>query len=65
MSVTQRQRPTKLPTYGLMTPREAAVHLRVTPRTVARWCRDGKLRAIKVGRVWRVRTWDGAPIIEP
>jgi excisionase family DNA binding protein len=38
--------------------------LRVTPRTVSRWCRDGKLRAIKIGRVWRIRTWDGQPIIE-
>ena len=38
--------------------------LRVTPRTVSRWCRDGKLRAIKIGRVWRIRTWDGMPIIE-
>jgi len=54
----------RLPTYGLCTPREAAVMLRVTPRTVSRWCRDGKLRAIKIGRVWRIRTWDGQPIIE-
>ena len=62
---TMRKTPVnKLPTYGLCTPREAAVMLRVTPRTVSRWCRDGKLRAIKIGRVWRIRTWDGQPIIE-
>jgi len=59
-----RKKPTNLPTYGLCTPREAAVMLRVTPRTVSRWCRDGELRAIKIGRVWRIRTWDGQPIIE-
>jgi len=62
--VMKPKKPTSVPTYALCTPREAAVMLRVTPRTVSRWCRDGKLRAIKIGRVWRIRTWDGQPIIE-
>jgi len=52
------------PNYGLVTTRQAARLLQVTPRTVERWCREGRLRAIKIGRVWRVRTWDGQPIIE-
>lgn len=39
----------------LLTPREVAELLSVTPRTVARWCREEKIPgARKVGRVWRI-----------
>jgi excisionase family DNA binding protein len=55
---------TTTPKEGLMTPREVSKFLRVKPRTVAKWCREGRLRAIKVGHVWRIRTFDGKPIIE-
>jgi excisionase family DNA binding protein len=55
---------TLTPKEGLMTPRQASLFLEVTPRTVAKWCREGKLRAIKIGKVWRIRTFDGKPIIE-
>lgn len=38
----------------LMSPAEVGYHVGVRPRTVARWCREGKIDAVKVGRVWRV-----------
>lgn len=38
----------------LLTPREAGEWLGVTPRTVVRWIREGKMKGVKVGRVWRV-----------
>lgn len=24
------------------------------PRTISRWCREGKIKSVKVGRVWRI-----------
>jgi excisionase family DNA binding protein len=38
----------------LLLPAEVARILRVTPRTVERYCKQGKLRAVKVGRRWRI-----------
>lgn len=38
----------------LMSPAEVSRFVGVKPRTVARWCREGKIDALKVGRVWRV-----------
>jgi len=35
--------------------RQVAKELGVTPRTVAKWIRDGDLKAVKVGTNWRVR----------
>ena len=34
---------------------EVAGYLGVTPVTVYRWCRDGSLPCLKVGRSWRIR----------
>jgi excisionase family DNA binding protein len=34
---------------------EVAELLRVDVQTVRRWCREGRLRAVKVGRSWRVK----------
>lgn len=34
--------------------RELADRWRMQPRTVSRWCRTGKIRAEKWGRVWRI-----------
>jgi len=51
----------------LLTLEETAVRLRVTYLTVYRMVRDGKLRGIRVGRLWRVprvevdRLIDGSP----
>jgi excisionase family DNA binding protein len=38
----------------LLLPAEVARILRVTTRTVERYCKQGKLRAVKVGRLWRI-----------
>jgi excisionase family DNA binding protein len=38
----------------LLSPAEVSRILGVRPRTVARWCRDGDVKALKVGRVWRI-----------
>jgi excisionase family DNA binding protein len=38
----------------LLLPAEVAKILRVTVRTVQRHCAQGKLRAVKVGRLWRI-----------
>ena len=35
---------------------EAAQVLKIAPRTLAGWIRAGKIRAVKVGRFWRVPT---------
>jgi excisionase family DNA binding protein len=48
----------------LLSTAHAAQLLDVSPRTVARWCREDKMRgAVKLGRVWRIpigtiRRWD-------
>ncbi|MFQ5922338.1 MAG: helix-turn-helix domain-containing protein [Anaerolineales bacterium] len=39
---------------ALITVREIAEQLRVSPRTVYRLCRSGQLPAIKVGKEWRI-----------
>ncbi|MBI4492907.1 MAG: helix-turn-helix domain-containing protein [Chloroflexi bacterium] len=33
---------------------EAAAYLKATPSTVAKWCREGILPAVKLGKVWRI-----------
>jgi excisionase family DNA binding protein len=38
----------------LLLPAEVAQILRVTVRTVERYCSQGKLRGVKVGRRWRI-----------
>jgi acetyl-CoA synthetase len=38
----------------LLLPAEVARILRVTTRTIERYCKQGKLRAVKVGRLWRI-----------
>lgn len=42
----------------LLTVDEVATYLRVATNTVYRWCRDGKLTAIKMGKEWRVSRQD-------
>jgi len=37
---------------------EAAEYLRVTPATIYRWCRSGRLPALKIGKQWRVSVSD-------
>lgn len=42
----------------LMTAAEVAVIVREKPITVAKWCRQGKLRATRPGRGWRIARAD-------
>ena len=37
-----------------LTPKEVAGILRVSPRTVQRWVKEGRLRAVRVGKLWRI-----------
>src|ERR1700694_636474 len=39
---------------GYVTVPEAARRLNTTPQTISRWCRAGKLEAIKIGKEWRI-----------
>lgn len=38
----------------LMTVKEVADHLRVSRVTVWRWCQQGVIPAIRIGRMWRI-----------
>lgn len=42
----------------LLTPEDAAKVLLVKPETVREWLRTGKLKGVKMGRLWRVRESD-------
>ena len=49
----------------LLTTRQVAKQLSVTPRTVALWLREGELPGIKInGYTWRVRESDLEEFIE-
>jgi excisionase family DNA binding protein len=48
----------------LYTPEEAAGVLGVSPKTIRGWLRTGKLTALKVGRLWRVRERDLQAFLE-
>ena len=43
----------------LLTPEQAAERLQISPLTVRKWLREGKLPGVKPGgKVWRVREKD-------
>jgi excisionase family DNA binding protein len=43
----------------LATPAEAAIELRTSVPTVKRWCREGRIGAIKLpGGEWRIPLWE-------
>jgi len=48
----------------LLKPEEAAEILGVNPGTVRRWLREGKLKGVKVGRLWRITEEDLKAFIE-
>lgn len=48
-------------TQKLLTPEEAAAQFGVSPETIRRWCRQGKLQGVKVGEQWRVISEDEQP----
>ncbi|MDO9533523.1 MAG: helix-turn-helix domain-containing protein [Deltaproteobacteria bacterium] len=43
------------PQDQLLTPEEAAARLKISRLTIGDWFRSGKLKGVKVGRLWRVR----------
>jgi len=42
----------------LLTPDEVAQRLGITPNTVRIYVREGRIKALKVGKLWRVRESD-------
>ena len=48
----------------LLTPEDAAKALVVKPETVREWLRTGKLKGVKMGRLWRVRERDLEAFLE-
>lgn len=38
----------------ILTVREVADYLKLSRTTIWRWCKEGKLKAFKVGRGWRI-----------
>ena len=42
----------------LLTAQEVAKELRVSDATVVRWCRKGKMPALKAGKAWRISRED-------
>jgi excisionase family DNA binding protein len=39
----------------LLTPEEAAARLKISRLTLGDWLRSGKIKGLKVGRLWRIR----------
>jgi len=42
----------------LLKPEEVAERLAVTPKSIRQWLREGRLRGIRAGRLWRIRPED-------
>jgi excisionase family DNA binding protein len=42
-------------TRELLSVEEVAEYLGVVPMTIYRWCREGRLPCLKIGKVWRIR----------
>jgi len=38
----------------LYTMEEAAAELKISPQTLGKWLRAGKVRGVKLGRIWRI-----------
>ncbi len=47
----------------LLTPEEAAERMVVSPKTVRDWLRQGKLKGVKTGKLWRIRENDLAEFV--
>jgi excisionase family DNA binding protein len=48
----------------LLTPEEVADRLAIKPRTVIDWLRTGRLKGVKLGKVWRVTEEDLSAFVE-
>ena len=49
----------------LLTVKEVAIHLRLSRVTVWRWCQQGVIPAVRVGRNWRIRRDDLLHLSQP
>ena len=49
----------------LLTPEEAAERLAVTPRSIRIWLKQGKLKGVRAGRLWRIRERDLEAFLDP
>jgi len=49
----------------LLRPEEVAELLQVSRRTVVRWLKEGRLKGVRVGRLWRVREEDLGAFLSP
>jgi excisionase family DNA binding protein len=47
----------------ILTVREVAEYLKLSRTTIWRWCNEGKLRAFKVGRGWRIHRLEVEEIV--
>ena len=49
----------------LLTPEEVAEHLAVSPKSIRKWLREGKLKGVRVGRLWWIRERDLEAFLDP
>jgi excisionase family DNA binding protein len=49
----------------VLTVREAATALKVHEKTIIRWIREGRIRATRPGRAWRVPESEVAKLLDP
>jgi acetyl-CoA synthetase len=47
-----------------LTPEEFAERLRVHPKSVRLWLREGTLRGVKIGRLWRIAETEAQRFVE-
>lgn len=48
----------------MLTVQEVADYLQVTPRAVRSWIKQGKLKAVKIGRIIRIREEDLSNLVK-
>ena len=49
----------------LLTPKEVASILAVSPKSVREWLQQGRLKGVRVGRLWRIRKRDLDAFLDP
>ena len=49
----------------LLTPKEVASILAVSPKSVREWLLQGRLKGVRVGRLWRIRKRDLDAFLDP
>lgn len=52
-----------MPSDELLTIAEVATYLKLSRRTTWRWCKNGRLPAVKVGHQWRISRSDLEKIV--